>query len=339
MIRSLLLVLGTTSGLAVAASGSGQLAPSSHGACIPLTSSQGTSFERWSVRVYRPGNYCLSQDLKQTELPAWLRLPHMAVPHDPLMVSESGNVSIDLAGHSMVTTTAAGQGMMHLGGAAWTDGKEHPHMQAARNISLRNGSISTKFQPAVIMAHRWNGNNKRFDGKKVGGHYLLGARLTDSRGDIDRYESTDYVLENLTLTSDQIVVLMQGKNNIIRRCKIIGSNAAVNLYGPNLVFEDNEIVMTARDPADAGGEPQVALYVEDGFGAVIRNNRFVIKGRPDGAVAMEFSNSAGVVLEGNTVEGKASLYRTLDEKSTVEVRPATQQMPLATRHPDPRETQ
>ncbi len=159
-------------------------------------------------------------------------------------------------------------------------------MQAARNISLRNGSISTKFQPAVIMAHRWNGDNQRFDGKKVGGHFLLGARLTDSRGDIERYESTDYVLENLTLTSDQIVVLMQGKNNIIRRCKIIGANAAVNLYGPNLVFEDNEIVMTARDPADAGGEPQVALYVEDGFGAVIRNNRFVIKGRPDGAVAM-----------------------------------------------------
>lgn len=339
MISPILFVLGTISGLAVAAPSSGQLAQPSPGACTPLVSLQGTSFERWSVRVYRPGSYCLSQGLKQTELPAWLRLPHMAVPHDPLMVSESGNVSIDLAGHSMVTTTAAGQGMMHLGGAAWTDGKEHPRMQAARNISLRNGSISTKFQPAVIMANRWNGDNQRFDGKKVGGHFLLGARLTDSRGDIDRYESTDYVLENLTLTSDQIVVLMQGKNNIIRRCKIIGANAAVNLYGPNLVFEDNEIVMTARDPADAGGEPQVALYVEDGFGAVIRNNRFVIKGRPDGAVAMEFRNAAGVVLEGNTVEGKASLYRTLDEKSTVEVRPAMQQAPLATRHQDPRETQ
>ncbi|QNA88729.1 hypothetical protein G4G28_09895 [Massilia sp. Dwa41.01b] len=81
--------------------------------------------------------------------------------------------------------------------------------------------------------------------------------------------------------------------------------------------------------ADAGGlkggdEPQAALYVEDGRDAVIRNNRFVIKGATNNAVAMMFKNSAGVVLEGNTIEGKAGLYRKLDEKSTVDVRPAKQ---------------
>ena len=266
----------------------------------------------------------------------------MAVPYDPLVAvprGAAGNITIDLAGRRLVTTMESGQGMMHLGGAAWTDGESHPQLSPARGILLRNGSIRTTVQPAVIMIHNWNGENQRFYRKAIAQNTLRGTPLTDPHGNIERYQTTDFVLENLTLTSDQIVVLMQGKNNIIRRCKIIGSNAAVNLYGPNLVFEDNEIVMTARDPADAGGEQQVALYVEDGFGAVIRNNRFVIKGRPDRAVAMEFSNSAGVVLEGNTVEGKASLYRTLDEKSTVEVRPATQQAPLATRHQDPRETQ
>ena len=82
MISSLLFALGTISGPAVAAPSWEQLAHSSPSACVPLVSSQGTSFERWSVRFYRPGSYCLSQDLKQTELPAWLRLPHMAVPHE-----------------------------------------------------------------------------------------------------------------------------------------------------------------------------------------------------------------------------------------------------------------
>lgn len=311
---------------------------SSSNACIRLSDphSQG-----WSVRVEGSGTYCLAEDLNQSAPPAWMRLPHMAVPYDPLVAvprGAAGNITIDLAGRLLVTTMESGQGMMHLGGAAWIDGESHPQLSPARGILLRNGSIRTTVQPAVIMIHNWNGENRRFYRKAIAQNTLRGTPLTDSHGNLGRYQTTDFVLENLTLTSDQIVVLMQGKKNIIRRCKIIGANAAVNLYGPNLVFEDNEIVMTARDPADAGGEPQVALYVEDGFGAVIRNNRFVIKGRPDRAVAMEFRNSAGVVLEGNTVEGKASLYRTLDDKSTVEVRPA-QRGPLVTRHPDPRETQ
>jgi len=277
----------------------------------------------WSVSVDRPGSYCLAEDLKQSALPAWMRLPHMPVPYDPLVSvprGAAGNIKIDLAGHQLVTTMEAGQGMMHLGGAAWTDGEAHPLLPPARAILLRNGSIRTTVQAAVIMVHQWNGENGRFYRKAIGQQTLRGTTLADSHGDVGRYQATDFVLENLTLTSDQVVVLMQGKGNVIRRCKIIGGNAAVNLYGPDLVFEENEIVMTARDPADAGGEPQVALYVEDGAGAVIRNNRFVIRGRPDGAVAMAFKNAAGVVLEGNTIEGKAGLYRVLDEKSTVDTR-------------------
>ncbi|QNA88733.1 hypothetical protein G4G28_09915 [Massilia sp. Dwa41.01b] len=298
---------------------SAQAAPAPAQACLPLVNPRG-----WSVTVFEPGNYCLGHDLKQVPRTGWLRLPHATIPHEAMIFVGPGNVTIDMAGHSAVAAIDYGKGMTHLGGTTRTDGAPRAPREVARAITLRNGSIRTTVQAAVVMAHRWNGENLRLSNRPMGASFLVGAELSDAHGDLTRYQNTDYVLEDLTLTSDQIVVLMQGKRNIIRRCRIIGGNGALNLFGPDLVFENNEIVMTARSPAQAGGEPQVALYVEDGRNARIRNNRFVIKGQPDGAVAMAFKNSAGVVLEGNTVEGKAGLYRTVDEKSTVQVRAVTQ---------------
>lgn len=285
--------------------------------CTPLSNPRG-----WSVSIVESGNYCLVQDLKQLERPAWLRLPHGTIPHEPMMSIGPGNVAIDLAGHSLVATLERGEGIRHRTGLTRADGIPHPLKAPARAIALRNGSIRTTRQPAVVMVHRWNDPPAPISNRLQGEPALLDAPASDAHGDLTLYQDTEYVLEDLTLTSDQFVVLMQGKRNTIRRCKIIGGSAAVNLFGPDLVFEDNEIVITARAPEDAGGQPQLALFVKDGTRALIRNNRFVIKGKPEGAVAMAFKNSPGVVLEGNTVEGKAGLYRLLDETSTVDIRPA-----------------
>ena len=273
--------------------------------CTKLTDAQG-----WSVHAITPGTYCMGQDLRQSAPAQWLRFPHQPVPYDPLLeIVETGNVKIDLVGHSLTTKMRIGFGIWHRSDAT-----------VYRTIVLANGRVSTTTQPAVVMIHHWNSENKRFYMKKVGENTMMVPTLSDAHGEIDKYAVTEYVLENLTLTSDQVVIVMQGKHNIIRHCKIIGGNAAVNLYGPNLVFEDNEIIMEARDPTDAGGEPQVALYVEDGADSVIRNNRFVITGRPNAATAIMFKNSERVVMEGNTVAGKATLFQKLDDKSTVELK-------------------
>ena len=151
---------------------------SSSNACIRLSDlhSQG-----WSVRVEGPGTYCLAEDLNQSAPPAWMRLPHMAVPYDPLVAvprGAAGNITIDLAGRLLVTTMESGQGMMHLGGAAWIDGESHPQLSPARGILLRNGSIRTTVQPAVIMIHNWNGENRRFYRKAIAQNTLRGTPLT-----------------------------------------------------------------------------------------------------------------------------------------------------------------
>ena len=273
--------------------------------CTVLTDAQG-----WSVYVRKPGAYCIGRDLKQSAPPQWLRLPHQPVPTEPLVqVRGTGQVKVDLTGHRLSTTMPIGFGIWHRSGA-----------RVQRTIAFFNGQVSTTIQPAVVMVHDWNSENKRFYMKKVGANTLMGPTLSDAHGEIGAYPVTEYILEDLTLTSDQVVIIMQGKGNIIRRCKIIGGNAAVNLYGPNLVFEDNEIIMDARDPTEAGGEPQVALYIEDGADSVIRNNRFVIRGRPVAATAVVLKYSDRVVLEGNTISGKATLFKKLDNRSSVEVK-------------------
>lgn len=158
------------------------------------------------------------------------------------------------------------------------------------------------------MVHGWNGDNKRFG---------WGLSIADYRGNISEYANTEYVLENLTLESDNIAIIMQGKKNTIRHCKIIGGNGTVNLYGPNLIFEDNEIILNAKEPQKAGEEPAVALYLEDAADSVVRNNRIVIKGHASKADAIVLKNSSNVVLEGNTVTGTKEVYKSLDERSSV----------------------
>ncbi len=110
---------------------------------------------------------------------------------------------------------------------------------------------------------------------------------------------------------------MQGMKNIIRNCKIIGGNGTVNLYGPNLLFENNEIILTAKEAKDESNESPVALYLEDAAGSVVRNNHIVIKGHVAHVDAITLKNSPNVELEGNTITGTGNIYRLLDEHSSV----------------------
>ena len=158
------------------------------------------------------------------------------------------------------------------------------------------------------MVHNWDNENKRFG---------QGFSLAASHGDLTQYRPTEFVLENLTLEADNHAIIMQGKKNVIRNCKIIGGNGTVNLYGPNLVFENNEIVLNATEPKKEGDEPPVALYLEDAADSVVRNNRITIKGRTSHAEAIVLKNSANVLVEGNTVHGAKEAYKLLDEQSSV----------------------
>jgi nitrous oxidase accessory protein NosD len=225
-------------------------------------------------------------------------MPDQPVAKGPLIEIRNNNATVDLAGHHLSSKRPTGDG-------AWISDTSYG---PSYNIKLRNGSIVTSDRPTVYAVQTWNLGNKRF------GH---GLSMAASGGNITQYRHTEYVLENLTLEADGVVIVMQGKKNTIRNCKIIGGNGTVNVYGPNLLFEDNEIILNAKDPQKEGDEPPVALYLEDAADSIVRNNRITIKGHAAKTDAIVLKNSPNVQLEGNTIKGTKDVYRLLDERSSV----------------------
>jgi hypothetical protein len=265
-------------------------------ACRPLKDAD----HGWAVRVSAPGNYCMGADLKQAETLALLRLPHQPAPGSPLLTIASADVSIDLERHELLGNRASALGL-------WLNGGGAMRYFPAR---VRNGTIRTEKRPAVFMVYAWNRDETRFSDRAVADSLALA-------GNAQEYVATRFVLEDLTLEADEVAVILQGRGNVIRRCKIIGGNSAVNLYGPDLVFEDNEIVMNAS-VAKPGGEAPIALYLQDAGNSVLRNNRITIKGRDAGAEAIVLKNSPNVVLQNNRVNGGVQSYKLMDQQSSIE---------------------
>jgi hypothetical protein len=260
--------------------------------CIDLSDPEG-----WSVDVWDPGYYCLAHNLHQS----WplVKFPHQRVPLSPMISIYGSDVTIDLKGRRLSSTTPIHSGV-------YTNFSSD---EALLPTIIKNGEITTLDIPTVRMVDRWNLGNQRF-----GRTYPLSA----SHGDISLYKPTVFVLENLTLKGNQHVIIMQGKRNIIRNCTIIGGNGTVNVYGPNLLFEGNTIILNAKAPKTRDGEQPTALYLEDAANSVVRNNKIVIKGSgvPNPNAIVLF-NSPNVLLEHNIIRGTRTVYKALDERSSV----------------------
>lgn len=274
--------------------------------CIPLKDQSS-----WNLGVFEPGNYCVAQNLHQSS--PWLLLPHQAAPSGSLLRVDSGNVVVDLMGHNLQSDISYGIGVYLYSGANDPD-----HL-----VQIRNGSIEMSKQLAIFMVHAPNEKNERFYHESLeAGVRSNAAKLASYDGDTSRYVSTEFVLQNLTLKSDYHVVLLQEKKNVIRNCRIIGGIGTINPYGPDLVFENNEIFLKATDPKTKDGEPPVALYLEDADNSIVRNNRFIIKGRVADTTAIVLKNSANVRIENNTITGATKDIKLLDTRSTT-LEPAT----------------
>lgn len=264
------------------------------GLCEPIVDKSG---DDWTIAIWNSGRYCIGQDLNQST--PIFRFPHQAVPKDPLLIIEKGHVFADLNRHLLITSvhTRVGMRVYAL--------KKSP----IDSVTVQNGSITSTSGPAVFMVDAFD------DAKDT--RFGQNLAIAFSQGNISRYRTTEFVLEGLTLKADDHVIIMQGMKNIIRHCKIIGGNSTVNLFGPELVFEDNEIILHAKSQADAGDEAAVTIYLEDAANSIIRNNRITIKGRTVKSKAIVIKNSSNVTVEGNTVSGADSLYQLLDDRSSV----------------------
>jgi nitrous oxidase accessory protein NosD len=112
---------------------------------------------------------------------------------------------------------------------------------------------------------------------------------------------------------------MSGTGNVLRNNVIeVESATAAYLYGPGSVIEGNTFIVHQTK-----GEPAATLAIlklRDAHGAVIRNNRFIVKGVFVGKAeaAINLLESKNVVIEGNTIEGAKTLVRKDAASTTLE---------------------
>lgn len=260
--------------------------------CTPLSDSEG-----WSVDVWKPGDYCLTGDLKQL-WPATSQ-PHQRLPASPLISIYSSGVLLDLKKHSLFSETPINFGVY----------KSSSNKESYSPTTIKNGIIETKEKPTVFMVETWNLDNKTF-----GRSYSLAS----SHGDISKYKPTLLILENLIIKSNKHAIIMQGKRNVIRNCIIIGGSRAVNVYGPNLLFEGNTIISDMRESHINENESRIALYIEDAGDSIIRNNEIIMTGVTSiNSTAISLANSKNVLIEKNIISGTDKIYHIQDDKSSV----------------------
>jgi len=272
---------------------------------------------RMNFEIAKSGCYVLQEDFCQR----WVyTLPHSKQPFPAanLIDIQCNDVVLDLNGHLLSKPGSVSNNSNAAGVTAYINCDP-----VFRRITVKNGRISVvRGTPVSIFQQAGDSVllHKPQEGWRKLWFPVAGSYLITPSGALDLYVDTDYVLEDLTLSTKSHAVLLQGRRNVIRRCRIVGCDSVVQSFGPDCLIEDCEIVLQYGNEfgfSNWSAEP-VALRLEDAKGAVIRNNRFIINtaAGKDAGYVVALHNCQDVQFIGNTVEGVGRLYQA-DERSSV----------------------
>lgn len=116
-------------------------------------------------------------------------------------------------------------------------------------------------------------------------------------------------IENMHIRSQDYAVVLQGAGSVIRNSVIeTDSGTALWLYGPNAVIENNIFIVhcivrpMSRDGTSRCEEMDAPIRLQHGDGAVIRNNRFILKDQAH-QWALSVFDTGEFTFEGNTFTG------------------------------------
>ncbi|MRX11727.1 hypothetical protein GJ697_28250 [Pseudoduganella sp. FT25W] len=273
--------------------------PESSG-CQPLMPRSNADQE---AAITGPGRYCVVQDFRQPQLSggghSGPRYGHA------LIVVDGGDVTIDLQQHTLHTAArshgvylaaAANRGQAERSGATFG--------ASNRNVTVRNGVIDLRGTgTGVRLVDVWRSED------------LFAAPA------VPAYQKTRYVLENLTIRTDNVGIRLEGDGNIVRNCVIESDgDAAVVMAGANSQILNNTIVLgnplvptwtKASEGSDVIGllsktpaartQARAAIVLHDGAGSVIQGNRIEVKGKSATRRSIYLgNNSKEVLIEKNT---------------------------------------
>lgn len=256
--------------------------------------------------IRNPGNYCLHSNLEQPVKFDIHAMTTKSTGGAPLLeircaggnascrkLSHTDLVNIDLQSH---TLEAESKDMVGISGRGWRGGV------VIRNGTVRvPGSRGTNFgidlrgdvEPLVLL----NGTRCSLLDQPCGG-----TPRPKGSDKPPTYQVAGYLIEKVNVHAGTQGVRLIGHGNVVRSSVIeVDGWNGIALYGKQALVEGNTIIVHAKreKPRFAA-----AITLRDAEGSVLRNNRFIFKGRSGQAPpAIRLIDSANVRLEGNTFEG------------------------------------
>jgi hypothetical protein len=294
---------------------------------VPRATSATTSIWTALLDVTESGQYCLERSVKAPRIRGLFG--ERDSPYDAMLQIKASNVVFDLRGFSLDMEPI---NMRGVASGYWLD----PSQQ--RRITVRNGSIHSRGGEAIAFSAPPRGSlladfqavyesvNPRggaFNRDAAAGAYKeLIDMLPKTAAD---YQETAHLLESLTLVVEFggrnacrqcTAIRMKGASNTIRNStiEIADGHAAIHLFGPNQIIENNIIVFKGK----AALASAAAIILHQGDGTIIRNNDIIIQSAGEEApqAAIALIDSKNVLVEGNRVYGVTTLTRAWDERSS-----------------------
>ena len=138
----------------------------------------------------------------------------------------------------------------------------------------------------------------------------------------DNYPNTQHVIENMSIHAGGRAIIIAGAGNTIRNSVLeVDGDTSVLSYGPDTIIEGNTFIIHL-DKKNPKGELPAALKLRHANRAIVRNNKFIVKkglfNSSKAEFAINLSDSNGVIIEGNTIEGFENLVRENGDTSYTE---------------------
>ena len=272
--------------------------------------------ENISIRINditRAGNYCLSGDIISPKLSSFAEGEYY-IDADMLEIDAS-NVVVDLRGFTIFGET---NGLKGISSGYWKKAL------ANQNITIRNGTLKSRTQSGIDF-NRPNGSIFTDFYYSVGGvtkEKLLESQKNNLRETLgilpksaDAYQKTEHLVERMKIESKLVSIGMKGASNIIRNStiEIINGHAAIYLFGPNQLIENNIIIFKGKTAVESAA----AIKLHQADGTIIRNNDIIIESKWDDApkAAISLIDSKDVVIENNRIYGIDNVVKNWDDKS------------------------
>lgn len=255
------------------------------------------------IKVDAPGRYCLDEDVVQRQL---FDFKGKAFSHDghQLVTISSDGVTLDLSGH-LIGNEWQPKGITMIRFLRYNGGYQFGD-EGFRKLTIRAGRFKSPGESGVGFDLRSEDYKRNSEVSPV--------RIPGGESPQSFFRDTSHVIEDVTLDTGNIAIMIDGANNVIRNNRIVvnGSRALI-ATGPNLILENNIIEIRGR-PSEIESIKGYGIPVQliQGDGAIIRNNTIRFIGstsdhRPE--VAFDLTESRKVLFDNNQLESIPALER------------------------------